>query len=313
MPAYVAWLADFLTDRHQAVRMQGATSTFLPLTCGVPQGTKVGPLCFLVLINDALSDVTSRWKYVDDSTVATDINNISPNYQLLQDTLDNLLTWTTTNHATLNSKKTVVMQFDLATTPTQPPALTIGEHTLEVVQSARILGVVIDNKLSWDRHVSSTISATSFRLHMLRRLKSLGVPKPELTNIYKTFILPKLTYASPAWSSSINNTQLKKLDRVQKRAVKIILGTSYNGYEASLSTLGLSTLATLYQQTLLQFGKHLLKSQRHRHLLPPPAPPPRRAARSHNILEPVRSRTDRHKNSPVPTIVRLINGNPVNV
>ena len=305
----VAWLADFLTDRHQAVRMQGATSTSLPLTCGVPQGTKIGPLCFLVLINDALSDTTPRWKYVDDSTVATDINNSSPNYQTLQDSLSNLLTWTNTNHVTLNSRKTVVMHFDLATTPTQPPALTIGDHILEVVKSAKILGVIIDDKLNWDLHVSTIVSSTSFRLYMLRRLKSLGVPTPELSNIFKTFILPKLTYASPAWSSSLNNTQLHRLERVQKRAAKIILGPSYVGYEAALATLGLTTLSALYQRTLLQFGRQLLKSNRHRELLPPSAPPPRRAVRTHNKLLPTRSRTDRHRNSPVPTIVRLINGN----
>ena len=146
---------------------------------------------------------------------------------------------------------------------------------------------------------------------MLRRLKSLGVPPSELTNIYKSFILPKLTYASPSWSSSLNTTQLQKLERVQKRAVKIILVPTYAGYEAALATLGLTTLAALYHQTILRFGKRLLKNHRHRHLLPPPAPPPRRAARTHNLLAPVRSRTDRHKNSPVPTIVRLINNSQI--
>ena len=148
---------------------------------------------------------------------------------------------------------------------------------------------------------------------MLRRLKSLGVPTPELTNIFRSFILPKLTYASPVFSSSLNITQLKRLERVQKRAAKIILGPSYNGYEDSLIKLGLITLSALYQETILRFGKQLLKNPRHRHMLPPPAPPPRRAARTHNKLLPFRSRTDRHKNSPVPAIVRSINENQLPV
>jgi len=118
-------------------------------------------------------------------------------------TLNNLLAWTNANHVTLNYKKTIVMHFDFASSPTQPPALTKGDHTLDVVHAAKICGVTLDDRL-WDQHVSTIVTSASFRLYMLRRLKSLGVPPSELITIYKTFILPKLT--SPAWSSSLNAT-----------------------------------------------------------------------------------------------------------
>lgn len=267
----------------------------------------MGPLCFLLLINDALLDTENRWKYVDDSTIATAINTNHPNYTHFQHILDNLLTWTTTNNVTINYQKSVTMLFDFSTTPTPTPTLTLGDTTLNLVRSTKLLGVTLDDKLSWDLHVNSVVSSASYRLHMLRRLKSLGVPVPELATTLKMFILPKLTYASPAWSPCLTATQLGRLERVQKRAIKIILGTSYTTYNDALATLRLTTLAAHYTTRLEQFGLQLLVNPRHRDLLPPDAPPPRRALRRYNRLVPIKARTERYNHSTVPTLVRLIN------
>ena len=171
-----------------------------------------------------------------------------------------------------------------------------------VAQTTKLLGVVIDHKLNWNDHVSATVKAASYRLYMLRRLKSLGVPATELRNLYRTFILPKLTYASPAWSSSLTVTQLCKLERVQKRAVKIIQGPDYNNYDSSLSLLELDPLTAVYQQLLTNFANNLLLN-----LLPPAAPRPQRLLRTHNKLCPIRARTERYKRSPVPSMVSMIN------
>ena len=305
----VPWLADFLTDRRQAVRMKGEISNFLPLTCGVPQGTKMGPLCFLAMINDALLDTEERWKYVDDSTISSQINTAAPIYTNHQQVMDNMVTWATTNHVTINSRKTVAMLFDLSTIPTPPPHLSLGNNTLEVALTTKLLGITIDSKLRWDEHVGATVKASSYRLFILRRLKSLGLPITELRNLYQTFILPKLTYASPAWSSSITATHQRKLERVQKRAVKIILAPNYNGYDNGLVALNLVPLSQLYQQLQLSFANKLLQNPRHRDLLPPPAPRPQRSLRTVNKLKPIRARTERYRRSPVPAMVHAINNN----
>ena len=152
----------------------------------------------------------------------------------------------------------------------------------------KLLGVTIDNKLAWDQHISTIIRSSSYRLFMLRRLKTLGLPQTELCNIFKTFILPKLTYASPAWSSSLNTTQLKKLENIQKRATKIILGPTYNDYAEAQVTLSLPSLSSIFNLNMLRFGKKVLKNPRHRHLLPPLAPSRSRAIRTCNKLIPIR-------------------------
>ena len=306
-PSLVRWLADFLSERHQMVRYQGELSTPQPLTCGVPQGTKMGPLCFLILINDALRDTPFRWKYVDDSTIGVTVNNSSPDYHQLQQHLSTLQAWTEANHVTINYSKTVMMHFSLAKTAVPPPTVTLSDHPIQVVESTKLLGIILDNKLDWNLHISTMIQTTTYRLYMLRRLKSLGTPQGELTSIYNIFILPKLTYASPAWSSSINLTQKRKLERVQKRACRIILGSAYTTYTEALDTLGMVTLATRHQDLLRQFGVKLLHHPRHRDLLPPAALRPRHSVRHHNILQPIRARTDRYKHSPIPSIVNIIN------
>ena len=246
-------------------------------------------------------------KYVDDSSVGITINNNSPDYTPLQTILNTLQTWTTANHVTINSQKTVVMLFSTSKTPVTPPAVTIGDQVLHTVESTKLLGITVDCRLDWKLHVSNTVQSAAYKLYMLRRLKSLGMPERELGSIFTTFILPKLTYASPAWSSSLSLTQRRQLERVQKRAVKIILGRSYTTYEEALSTLQLSSLSDHHSHLMRQFGTKLLTHPRHRDLLPDTNPPPTRAVRHHNVLVPIRATTDRYKHSPIPTIVGLIN------
>ncbi|XP_050706155.1 uncharacterized protein LOC126991430 [Eriocheir sinensis] len=82
-PSLVSWLSNFLSHRSQVVRHHEATSPPQHLTCRSPQGTRMGPLCFLMLENDAMTDTSARWKYVDDTTLATTINNDNPDYSHL--------------------------------------------------------------------------------------------------------------------------------------------------------------------------------------------------------------------------------------
>ena len=305
----VSWLANFLCDRRQIVRYKGKASTPQPLTCGVPQGTKMGPLCFLLLINDAMQDTPSRWKYVDDTTLGVTLNNTNPDYTQLQTLLDTLHTWTTNNHVTINTTKSTIMHINTSSTAVPPPQVSIGDNSLQVVQSAKLLGVTNDHQLSWAQHVANLIKAATYKLYLLRRLKTLGTPADELACVYTRFILPKLTYASPAWSSSLTITQHRQLERVQKRACRIILGGQYSGYQDALHTLNLTTLQDRHTHLLEQFSQRLLIHPRHRDLLPPPAPRPRPSVRYTNTLVPIRTRTDRYANSAIPTMVNIINKN----
>ncbi|MPC67274.1 hypothetical protein E2C01_061447 [Portunus trituberculatus] len=77
------------------------------------------------------------------------------------------------------------------------PQLSLGPHPLQVFRSAKLLGVTVDDQLTWKLHVTATVRSAAYRLYMLRRLKSLDTPTDELKGTYITFILPRLMYASP--------------------------------------------------------------------------------------------------------------------
>ncbi|MPC73854.1 hypothetical protein E2C01_068194 [Portunus trituberculatus] len=160
---------------------KGSMSSFQQFTCGVLQSTKMGPLCFLLLVNSALTNIPHRWKYVDDCTMGVPINNKDSDYSVLQATLEKLQVWTEESSMTINHSKTVVMKICTS---------------------------------------SDTVRPAANRLYMLRRLKSLRTPADELRGVYLIFIFRKLMYAFPAWSSSLNSTQQQQLENEQKRTCR---------------------------------------------------------------------------------------------
>ena len=181
---------------------------------------------------------------------------------------------------------TVVMHVCTSVEEVAPPQLTIGPHPLQVVPIFKLFGVTLDNHLSWKQH--SMVKTASHKLYMLRRFRSLGTLSDELKAVYTSSILPELVYASPTWSSSLNVTQSKQLERVQLRACKVILGPAYIDYDNAVVTLNLPRLTTTYKHALTKFGAGLLQIPCHQHLLPPEAPH-QRTTRHQNLLVPIKT------------------------
>ncbi|MPC40784.1 hypothetical protein E2C01_034352 [Portunus trituberculatus] len=100
----------------------------------------MGPLCFLILINDALTNTLHCWKYVDDCTVGVPIDNKKPKLSALQATLEQLQQWTEENKMTISHTKTVVMHVCTSSAAVPRRQLTLGPHPLQVVRSAKLLG-----------------------------------------------------------------------------------------------------------------------------------------------------------------------------
>ncbi|KAI8484622.1 hypothetical protein Bbelb_375630 [Branchiostoma belcheri] len=142
-PAVIPWICNFMTDRRQRVIYQGASSDWLNLSCGVAQGTILGPVIFMALIDGALRDVANRWKYVDDMNIA-DVRLIRQPCTL-QLTLDNLGTWVSDHKMALNPKKCKVLQICFAKAPPPPEPLIISEQSLETVICIKVLGLTIQN------------------------------------------------------------------------------------------------------------------------------------------------------------------------
>ncbi len=219
----IPWICSFLSNRRQCVKLGQCVSRWLPTSAGVPQGTKLGPILFVIMIND-LKIVSSNWKYVDDVT----ISEIVPTREvsILQNELNAIGDWTSTNNMKLNPKKCKEMIVSFRRAIEQPPPTLVVENiSLERIKSHKVLGLTIQNNLKWDVHINEIVTKASKRLHILRVLKRSGVSPFHLLRVYFALIRSLLEYCCPVWHSSLTINLSDKIERVQKRTMRIIYPT----------------------------------------------------------------------------------------
>ena len=267
--AYAAWLCSFLQHRQQRVRMpDGTLSSWKPITCGTPQGTLVGPVAFLAMINGAAVQTENRLKYVDDLTVfqASSIDQLNEEIHL-QRVTDQLSDWADNSKMVLNTDKCQVMHFFTAKKPIVLPDITLHGTSIPTVNQTKLLGVKISNDISWQPHVDDVVSKDSRALYMLHTMKQFRPPQKQLVRVYTTYIRPLLEYCAPVFHPGLTAHQAQRIEKVQKRAVKIIAGFD-KSYGEILRQLNLDTLADRRQMLCLRLGKQILHSQAHRDLLP---------------------------------------------
>ena len=122
-----------------------------------------------------------------------------------------------------------------------------------------------------------------------------------------------MEYAASVWHPGLKEQQHARLESIQKRCFKIILGNNYINYETALTTLNTTTLFNRRENLLLKFGRNILRSEKHRHLLPPFLYDlhGRNTRGGTQLLQPVRCRTTRYQKSTVPYLVRLLNSQPM--
>ena len=143
---------------------------------------------------------------------------------------------------------------------------------------------------------------------MLSKLKAFKVSRQDLVKIWTTFIRPISEYVAPLWHSSLTITEKVKIERLQKRALRIIMGADYPGYNNALEMLNLPSLKNRREELSLKFSKNLLKSTKHRKLLPEKRNNVRalRCNISDQLIAP-KCNTLRYYRSTIPYCTRLIN------
>ena len=192
--------------------------------------------------------------------------------------------------------------------PHTPVKLMIGSTFLSYVSHAKILGIFIQNYLKWNTQVEHICKSANRRLFMLRKLKQFGLNQTELSTIFSGYIRPLLEYCDTIWHSSLTASQSSMIERIQKRACRIILGKYYISYSSALNTCNLEPLATRREKHCLKFARSLAKSQRTSTLLPPSRKEAHgRCLRNDGKLTKLRSRTQRFSNSPLPYYIDLLN------
>jgi len=178
-PILLRWLHSFLTNRQQRVKIRDFFSNWASPNGGMPQGTWLGPYVFLSLIND-LKSLMELHKYVDDCTLTEILYPLEVSF--MQQELDKLNTWSNTNHMNVNTRKTKEMLIgNIRANP--PPTLQLHGHSIERVQSYKLLGLYVTDTLKWNEHVSRICSKAAQRLHFLKQLKRSAMSTDDLLTI----------------------------------------------------------------------------------------------------------------------------------
>ena len=197
----------------------------------MPQGSILGPLLFLLYINDLpncnlLSDVRM---YADDTNLTYSAQNQDELFQSLSHDLNNLKLWLDSNRLSLNVVKTKCMftgtRHKISLLPSEPD-ISLDGHLIERVTTYKCLGVELDETLSWDAHISGITSKVAKVLAALRRLRPI-CPQRILILIYKSLILPHFDYCSAVWGN-IGVGLSQKLEKLQNRAARIITGSDWD-------------------------------------------------------------------------------------
>ena len=268
VPAHIVrWLAAFLLDRQQQVKIGNIYSRTGSPNGGVPQGTLSGPKCFLLYVNDLVTPVP-LFKYVDDSTLfeICNMNEISE----IQESIDKAADWTSMNCMKINPKKSkemiICFTHDVDFKKSVPNIIIEGNR-VEVVKHAKLLGVILSDDLTWNMHVESIIKKAAKRVYMLYQLKRAGIRQTDLVTVYVSVVRPVLEYACPVWHTHLPKYLSDNIEMIQKRALKSIFPNK--GYEDILYDIGMCTLHERRNAICEQYFKNMQGgSHKLHHLLP---------------------------------------------
>ena len=248
------WFQSYLSNRKQFVTYNGVSSPVNRITCGVPQGSILGPLLFLLYINDLgnMCFSTTSILFADDTNIFKIGNNLKEMEDELNSELSKISIWLRANKLSLNIGKTHFMLFSNKKRRHYDLNIKIDETKIEEVKKTKFLGVIIDNKLTWKDHVAHVASKVSRGMGMIIKARNYLNRKGLLT-LYYTFVYPYLTYCNHIWGN-IYQSNLKHLCVLQNKIVRIIAGVKPRESTGPLyDSLGIMKLTDLNKYLIARF------------------------------------------------------------
>ena len=255
-PHLLHWFHSYLSNRTQQVIVSGSTSCKSNVISGVPQGSILGPLLFILYINDLcslpFSPSVNLTLYADDILLSHPIS--SPHCMFsVQSNINLILSWLSSHHLYVNSKKTkymIITRKPPSFLSSLPP-LFLNDVRLDCVSSYKYLGVILCSNLSWSPHIKSVCSKSRKLLgYLFRHFYKFSSPN-SLLRLYRSLILPHLSYCSSVWSPPINSGDSRSLEKVQKFALKLCTKNWSSSYSSLLHSTNSPLLTTRRSQAKL--------------------------------------------------------------
>ena len=248
-----SWFRSYLSNRSQYVDLNGYKSTELPLPTGVPQGSILGPLLFLLYINDLPS--ASKLKcviFADDTNLLIQGNDLKLLAETLNKELEIVDDYFKANQLKLNAKKTKVIIFRKKAIPANIEQLNISlnKDKLDICEEVQFLGLTIDGTLCWEKHCNNVANKISRSSSMINRVKKF-LPPSTLKLLYHSFIQSHISYGLTAWGGCSAQNK-KRIVKTQKRVVRTITKSFFTAHtEPRMKKLALLKFEELYEQQCL--------------------------------------------------------------
>ena len=223
------WFSSYLIGRSQTTEIESNISQKEETLCGVPQGSILGPLLFLIYINDIAycSTKLKFFLFADDTNLLYADKNLKSLETIVNEELIKLNDWLISNKLSLNIKKSNFVIFHTyQKTLNYIPNLKIFDHNsqqyiaLEHKIYIKYLGILIDSHLTWNNHVDYITLKVSKTVGIISRLRHF-VPYQTLLNIYRSLVQPFITYGLAVWGQT-SKTNLNKILLLQKRVIRLI-------------------------------------------------------------------------------------------
>ena len=248
------WFESYLTNRKQRVVINGKKSEWTYITAGVPQGSILGPLLFLIYVNDIINHIESEiLLFADDTCIFEPVTDPRESILKMNRDLERLSSWATQWLVNFNPTKTKFLIFSKKLVLPQYDPLILDNKVLERVQTHSQLGMIFNEKMTWDDHIREKCNSALKRVTLLKRLGQ-RIPRTTKLSVYSSFIRPVLEYGSVIFD---NCTTLMSdaIEKVQRQAALAITGaythTSHNNLLNELGLHILSTRGTVSKLTLL--------------------------------------------------------------
>jgi len=251
------WIENFLTDRRQRVLVQGSKSNWARVLSGVPQGSVLGPILFVCYINDMPDTISSFIHMYADDTKMSRVVNGKKDWKELQQDLESLQKWSDEWQLKFNSTKCKIMHLGKEN---RKHKYTMMENekviTLEVTEEEKDLGVWTDDELKFVKHIENAASKSNQILGLIKR--SFVYKNGEvMKKLFTSLVRPLLEYGNVVWYPRYNKDAVK-LERVQRRATKMIEGLGKYSYEERMKLLDLPSLVyRRYRGDAIEVYKYL--------------------------------------------------------